>query len=329
MNDIRNRELEVALAALERAARVTTSVQHKIDANALEKKDRSPVTVADYAAQALVCRALAESFPEDPIIGEEDSGALREPEQKPFLDRIYEELQPEGGGSREEILDWIDRGRTAEFRSRLWTLDPVDGTKGFLRREQYAIALALIEEGEVVVAALACPNLACSSLEPTGQSGVLFWAIKGEGAFARPLGDPSAPGQRIAVSDVASPADLRVCESVESGHSKHDQSAEFVQRLGIRAQPVRLDSQTKYGVVARGDAEVYLRLPTRKDYEEKIWDHAAGVLVVQEAGGVVTDVDGRPLNFALGRTLRENRGVVVSHGKMHDRVLTTLRELGV
>ena len=71
------------------------------------------------------------------------------------------------------------------------------------------------------------------------------------------------------------------------------------------------------------------RKRTRKDYEEKIWDHAAGSLIVQEAGGTVTDVDGRPLNFGLGRTLRENRGVVVTHGRLHDRVLATLREIGV
>lgn len=321
----RSRELEVALAAVERAARVTRSVQSKIDAEALEKKDRSPVTVADFAAQALVCRSLSEQFPKDPVIGEEDSADLRSSEQRPFLDRIHAELQAEGGGSPEEILAWIDRGRTDSYSDRFWTLDPVDGTKGFLRREQYAIALGLLEEGEVELAALGCPNLD----DGEGGVGVLFWAIRGEGAFARPLHRPSASPRRLTVSTVDDPAALRLCESVEAGHSKHDQSAEVVARLGVRAQAVRLDSQTKYGVVARGEAEVYLRLPTRRDYEEKIWDHAAGALIVQEAGGTVTDVDGRPLNFGLGRTLSRNRGVVVTNGPLHDRILATLRDIGV
>jgi glycosyltransferase involved in cell wall biosynthesis len=61
----------------------------------------------------------------------------------------------------------------------------------------------------------------------------------------------------------------------------------------------------------------------------KIWDHAGGVLVVEEAGGTATDVGGRPLNFRLGRELRENRGVVVTNGKLHERVLAALAQVGV
>src|SRR5690606_6420036 len=137
------------------------------------------------------------------------------PAQKPFLDRIHAELQTEGGGSHEEILGWIDRGRTSEYSSRFWTLDPVDGTKGFLRKEQYAIALALLEGGQVVLAALACPNLQ----DPSGTPGVLYWAIRGRGAFARPLSDVAGAVRAVEVSATEDPATLRVCESVESGHS--------------------------------------------------------------------------------------------------------------
>jgi 3'(2'), 5'-bisphosphate nucleotidase len=82
-----------------------------------------------------------------------------------------------------------------------------------------------------------------------------------------------------------------------------------------------MDSQCKYAAVARGEADIYLRLPTRKDYQEKIWDHAAGWLVVTEAGGRVTDVGGKPLDFTKGRTLRDNRGVVATNGPLHDRVV--------
>jgi len=320
----RARELEVALATIERAARVTTAVQQKIGDEALEKQDRSPVTVADYAAQAIVCRALGEEFPDDPVIGEEESADLRLPEQTAFVARLEAELAAVGGGTREQILAWIDHGGAKDSAARLWTLDPVDGTKGFLRKEQYAIALALLEEGEVVLGALACPNLPCD-----GHAGTLLWAVRGAGACARPLGQPSATARVLSVSAQADVRALRLCESVESGHSKHDQSAELVQRLGIQGLPVRLDSQAKYAVVARGDAEVYLRLPTRKDYEEKIWDHAAGALIVREAGGIVTDVDGRSLDFGLGRTLKNNRGVVVTHGPHHEQVLQTLRDVGV
>jgi 3'(2'), 5'-bisphosphate nucleotidase len=90
-----------------------------------------------------------------------------------------------------------------------------------------------------------------------------------------------------------------------------------------------MDSQAKYGIVARGDAEIYLRMPTRADYREKIWDHAAGALIVEEAGGTVTDILGRPLDFHQGRELSGNRGVVVTNGRSHTLVLETLHALGL
>jgi hypothetical protein len=95
--------------------------------------------------------------------------------------------------------------------------------------------------------------------------------------------------------------------------------------LGITLPPVRLDSQCKYAVVARGEASIYLRLPTRPGYEEKIWDHAAGCVIVKEAGGAVTDVRGRPLDFSRGSTLALNSGVVASNGVLHYRVLDAVR----
>jgi 3'(2'), 5'-bisphosphate nucleotidase len=86
---------------------------------------------------------------------------------------------------------------------------------------------------------------------------------------------------------------------------------------------VRLDSQAKYGVVARGDAAIYLRIPSPKqpDYREKIWDHAAGALIVEEAGGRVTDALGADLDFSRGRRLENNRGIVASNGYLHAAVL--------
>ena len=122
---------------------------------------------------------------------------------------------------------------------------------------------------------------------------------------------------------------MRFCESVESGHSAHGDAAEVAARLGITAAPVRMDSQAKYAVVARGEAEIYLRLPTRADYREKIWDHAAGALIVAEAGGVVTDILGRPLEFQHGRELVANRGVIVSNGRLHAKVIQAIKEIGI
>lgn len=321
------RELEVALLAVRQASRACRAVQRDVDPHTLAKADRSPVTIADFASQALVARALLEAYPNDPLVGEEDSTALRDPANAERLRQVHARVAAEVAADPADVLRWIDHGNTSQYHSRQWVLDPVDGTKGFLRAEQYAVALALLVDGQVQVAVLACPNLPYA---PTDAGvGTLFFAVHGEGAVAAALFDDEGPIGPIHVDERTELAALRLCESVESAHTAHDHSAALVHSLGITAPVVRLDSQAKYGVVARGDAELYLRLPTRPGYREKIWDHAAGVLVVEEAGGTVTDVDGRPLDFARGRELSANRGVVVSHGPHHERVLAELRRLGV
>jgi 3'(2'), 5'-bisphosphate nucleotidase len=182
----------------------------------------------------------------------------------------------------------------------------------------------LIEQGEVVVGLLGCPNLE----DGAGGRGVLFAAARGEGTLRFPLWDEGAgEGRSVEVVHPPSVAEARFCESVEKAHSDQDTSAKITALLGITGEPFRIDSQCKYAAVAEGNASIYLRLPTRKGYQEKIWDHAAGKLVVEEAGGRVTDADGKPLDFRQGRTLRENRGVVAtSGGDLHERVVAAIAQ---
>ena len=137
---------------------------------------------------------------------------------------------------------------------------------------------------------------------------------------------PSSPDpQPVRVAEPSAVARSRFCESVEAAHSDHDEAAEIARRLGITTEPYRIDSQCKYAAVARGDASIYLRLPTRAAYVEKIWDHAAGKLVVEQAGGVVTDVAGSSLDFSLGERLGANRGVVATSGRFHDEVIAAVQ----
>ncbi|MGC8643315.1 MAG: 3'(2'),5'-bisphosphate nucleotidase [Isosphaeraceae bacterium] len=329
-------ETRTAVAAVRSAARLCRRVREQLSPEVLSKKDKSPVTVADFGSQAVVCRALAQAFPGDSIIAEEDSTDLRTPANAAILEQVVEQVRALGpvedqGVSSSNVCAWIDHGATSQSCKRFWTIDPIDGTKGFLRNEQYAVALALVVDGKVVLGALACPNLQIDPGSSGASSGVVFLAGRGQGAYALPLDSANDPSQRrlIQVSRQDDPAAVRFCESVESGHSAQGDSAAIAARLGIVAPPVRLDSQAKYGVVARGEAEIYLRMPTRADYREKIWDHAAGVLIVEEAGGIVTDITGQPLDFQHGRELTANRGVIVTNGRLHDRVLQTLAELGL
>lgn len=124
-------------------------------------------------------------------------------------------------------------------------------------------------------------------------------------------------------------SELRFCESVEAAHSNHGTSALVASELGITAPPLRIDSQCKYAVLARGEAEVYLRLPAKpgSTYVEYIWDHAAGVLLLEEAGGVVSDMYGARLDFGHGPMLEKNRGVMASCSReLHDRMVAAVKK---
>ncbi len=320
------KELSVAVEAIRVAAQVCRSVQLTIGEGVLEKDDKSPVTIADYASQAVICRALQAAFPDDPIIGEEDAADLKNSENAVFMGRIKNELAEVGiDAGDNQICEWIDRGASKEYSPRFWTLDPIDGTKGFLRGGQYAIALALIVDGKVELGLLGCPNLALDgSTNTPSEAGTVFYAVRGQGSRAFCLSDTLESAQEVKVSDSDDPAKSCLCESVEKGHSSHSLSSRLADRLGITSEPFRLDSQAKYAVVSRGNAEIYLRLPSKPGYMEKIWDHAAGVLVVEEAGGKVTDVFGKDLDFSQGYRLSKNAGIVATNHKWHDSVLNTL-----
>lgn len=346
------KELHVAQLAVQRATLLTQRVFHEKAKGTLSKDDKSPVTIGDFGAQALIIHAIKSNFPSDEIVGEEEASSLRENQNLSsqiwdlVKDASLDDQKSESdlGGpveSEEQMLQAIDAGSSAGgARGRIWALDPIDGTLGFLRGGQYAVCLALISDGDVKVGALGCPNLPIDNTaplsadigDPSGGSssgrGVLFAAVADSGATSRPLG-PGAlqTGQRIHMRSVPDIAHATFCESVEAAHSSHGDQAAIAAELGITRASVRMDSQAKYGSIARGAGDVYLRLPVRREYEEKIWDHAAGDLIVREAGGAVTDAEGRRLDFSRGRTLRGNKGVVAAPGAVHARVLEAVKSV--
>ena len=314
-------ERETARAIVAEVCRLTSRVQHEIASagDAVTKGDRSPVTIADLAAQVLVSRRLSETFPGDALLAEEDSAALAD--EGAMQRRVLAQARLHIPGiTPDEMIAALDRGSHDGGDRRYWVLDPIDGTKGFLRGDQYAIALALVESGRVVVGALGCPNLP----DPASTTpGSLFSAVLDGGASAHPVDNGSEHGVRV--DGITDPAQAVVCESVVAAHAAHSVQAGIAHRLGITAAPYRIDSQCKYAVVARGEASIYLRLPRDTSYREKVWDHAAGSIVVTEAGGRVTDLNGEPLDFSQGRLLGNGRGIVCTNGAIHDQVLDACR----
>ena len=342
--------IQYALRIVQQAALLARRVQaeagknHPMVSPAISKSDRSPVTVADFAIQAIVACRLMEAFPTDPLVAEEDSSALKD---SPLLEQVtgfVSGLEP--AANPQSVCEWIDRGNaragvgvgagsepapTTHAPTRYWLLDPIDGTKGFLRGGQYAVALALMVDGQAQVGVLGCPELG-------GAGGSLVYAVRGRGTWIMPLEGVVRvnstrgirPYSRLRVSGRTNPAQARLLRSFEAGHTNVDQIEQFAATLGIQAKPVLMDSQVKYAVLAAGQGDLMLRLlsPENPNYREKAWDQAAGSLVVEEAGGRASDLDGKPFDFTLGRELIHNRGVLVSNGRLHEAALLALKTIG-
>lgn len=190
------------------------------------------------------------------------------------------------------------------------------------------MGLALLVEGKVVVGVMACPNLPLSSavVERDDKScqdnvGCLFFATTGSGAYVQPLNGNSPPHE----VRVSSNENLEEAKFLESYHMPIPLHSSIAKKLGITALPVRIDSQAKYAAVSRGDAEMYLRF-TLAGYREWIWDHAAGSIITTEAGGVVCDAEGAPLDFSKGKRLDHNRGIIVTTEKLKPLILKAVRE---
>jgi len=216
-------ERAVAMAAVRTACAITTKVFKTLTSDeSVTKKDKSPVTIGDFSAQAAVNYILKKHFPQDNIVAEETSTDLQGDAGKSIRDKVSqlvnEALQTSGDIqqplSDDDILSSIDQGAfEGGSDARFWTLDPIDGTKGFLRGGQYAVCLALIVNGRIELGVMGCPNLPrdVSQSKPKDGDirhssmeglGVLFVAARGHGAFVAPINDTEAPLEPIHMRDL-------------------------------------------------------------------------------------------------------------------------------
>ncbi|HLE39125.1 MAG TPA: inositol monophosphatase family protein [Acidimicrobiia bacterium] len=308
-------EIDLARSAVRTASRLCLAVA-AAGLDRIEKREREPATVADFGSQAVLLRAIGAEFPGDGVRAEEGSADLVAAGEAAVAGvaaavaaAVAEPVESAA------VLGWIDhRGGLGD---RVWAIDPIDGTKGFLRGEQFAVAAGLIVDGIPVVGVLGCPRL-----ELSGMQGVLVWGGPGIGAFVESLGGGKV--RPISVSAVSDPARARMLGSVESAHGDPGLLQRIAEQVGIGGGWVRIDSQAKYAAVAAGMADVYIRPRNRRDWREHVWDHAAGAAIVAGAGGTISDLDGLPLDFTTGDVLEHNRGLVVSNGAMHPGVLAAL-----
>ncbi|XP_022139719.1 PAP-specific phosphatase HAL2-like [Momordica charantia] len=361
-----SKELDMAVRVVHLACALCRRVQEGLlsagNAQVMAKDDDSPVTIADWSVQATVSWILSEYFGSKnvSIVAEEDVQTLTKPESRSLLSSVVKTVNeclaeapkyglqsPAKALGASEILEAISRcNSTGGPTGRHWVLDPVDGTLGFVRGDQYAVALALMEDGKVVIGVLGCPNyplkkecfhyhykVATPRLSPrcsdTLEKGCVIYAKRSRGgAWMQPLvhGDmklewPNS-ASLIHVSSIDDPALATFCEPVEKRNSDHSFTAGLAHSVGLRKQPLRVYSMVKYAAIARGDAEIFMKF-ARTGYREKIWDHAAGVIIVEAAGGVVTDAGGHPLDFSRGVYLEGlDRGIIVCSGPiLHEKII--------
>ncbi|KAL9392607.1 hypothetical protein Peur_016527 [Populus x canadensis] len=206
-----HRELEAAVDVVERACRICVDVKKSLyssEGRIVEKNDNTPVTVADFGVQALVSLELSKVFPSIPLVAEEDSDFVR---SNNLVDSVVSVVTDKASSNDKpltnvDVLEAIDRGKNAiVYGTRpatYWVLDPIDGTKGFLKGSEalYVVGLALVVEGDIVLGVMGCPNwkeassynstidVQGSESVPT-RSGILMVAHIGCGTWARQLSD--------------------------------------------------------------------------------------------------------------------------------------------
>jgi len=201
--------------------------------------------------------------------------------------------RPDYGWLSEELMDTPDR----LARSRVWIVDPIDGTRSYLAgHPEFAISIALAENGQSVLGVIANP-----------ATDEIFWTIRGEGAFRH-------PDKRLHVSRVDH-RPLRIAAS--RSEMKRGEFAELAE--GAEIQGVG-STAYKMARVAAGEVDLFLSRGPKSE-----WDVAAGDLLVREAGGRVSDLK--------GATLRYNNpdpyvhGILVTNGARHDEILNIVRTL--
>jgi len=311
VHDLLDASLCAVLESVDRAAALARSIQRRAP-RAHKKEDRTPLTVADLAVQAVVASVLERAFPDTPLVAEENASAIEGDGGRVLAQHTLEFARTMVPAlTHRELIRLLNRG-TGSCTDQFWTLDPIDGTEGFLRGGHYVVSLAFVENYEPTIAMLGCPTL-----------DLVMLARSGSGTWSGAMG--TTDFERVTVSDVSTLRDARMLRSFAEAHIDVDRTRRVMQAAGIERPAVLMDSQAKHVTIAAGRADLLVRIPARADYRERIWDHAAGALAIEEAGGHVTDLDGRPLDFHTGRRFERNRGIVAANRHLHPLILDVIR----
>jgi len=233
--------------------------------------DVEPVTQADRIANEMIVTGLKRVFPDDGILAEES----------------------------------VDTKRRLQ-KSRVWMVDPLDGTNGFIDGNgDFAVQIGLTEEGQCVLGVVYQP-----------LTGVLYRAVRGKGTWIeRPQFEP----ERAHVSDKTDLATMRLAASRSHRSPRMNK---VIERFGFREEVQRGSVGIKVGLLIEQQCDLYIHLSGRT----KQWDTCAPEVILTEAGGRITDLFGYPLNYNVPDVQNRN-GLVSSNGAAHDQIIATLAPL--
>lgn len=357
------RHLQEAVDVVHRACHLCLDVKSSLfstDGKVLEKNDQTPVTVADFGVQALISLELNKLFPNIPLVAEEDSAFLR---PRNLADTVLNAVTAKASSTckpltQDDVLEAIDRGGGDAFvygsrPATYWVLDPIDGTRGFLKASKalYVVGLALVVEGEVVIGVMGCPNWQedLSEKSPTkikehtddlSGSGTIMIAHIGCGTWTKWLNSmPNLPDvwTRCFVdgSDLVHKArfcipDSQTWDSLPlSSLFDATNDADDVGNNQILLLATCCGSLCKYLMVASGRASVFI-LRAKEKTIIKAWDHAVGMICIHEAGGKVTDWKGSEIDLAADQVGRRiifpTGGVLVTNGNLHHKILQIISQ---
>ncbi|KAL8140309.1 hypothetical protein V2J09_006330, partial [Rumex salicifolius] len=362
-----HRELQAAVDVVTTACRICVNVQKSLfsqDGRVMEKTDNTPVTVADFGVQALVSLELSQLFPTIPLVAEEDSAFLR---LSNLVDVVTTVVNDNISGTQKqlteaELLKAVDRGGKNSYAfgsnpATYWVLDPIDGTRGFLKGQNafpslspVQVGLALVVEGEVVLGVMGCPNWQENFFKmnnangtefqrKSSTSGVVMASHVGCGTWTISLShmlDEETIIQSSWIRRLVDQEDLvhkaRFCipesqtwDSLPlSPALTATSNTDNVGDDQILLLHACCGSLCKYLMVALGTASVFLQR-VRTERTIRAWDHVSGMICVEEAGGKVTDWKGSQLNFSADemerRTIFPEGGLIVSNGNLHNQIL--------
>ena len=230
-----------------------------------------PVTIADRTASKIIVENLQEIFPTDGILSEEE---IDPPER---LDRV-----------------------------RVWMIDPIDGTKGFIKKDgDFAVQIGLTENGMSTLGVVYLP-----------AENVLYYACKDAGAF---VVEREKPPVRLRVSDETNFTKMNLAISRNHHSPKMNR---VIEDFGIKQEIQRGSVGLKVGLIARQICDLYIHLSPRT----KFWDTCAPQIILEEAGGKMTDIFGAPFVYNLSDVQNHN-GVLASNGIVHEEVVLRLKPL--